>query len=83
MHWRGYCIIYNASLQPYFLMQQHSKYLSSSRLVQSLIQHHGPQVFKKKIVSVYSTPKEAAAKEICLHTYFDVKNHPAFLNRVN
>lgn len=58
-------------------------YWSSSRYVRAAREKFGHQWFTKKIISIYSTRVEALAKEIRLHAYFNVKDHPRFFNRAN
>lgn len=58
-------------------------YWSSSTVVKNAIQEFGKKWFKKKIINIYSTREEALKQEIYLHNYFDVGNHPAFMNQSN
>jgi hypothetical protein len=58
---------------------QDTRYWSSSRYVGNAIKTWGLTWFKKKIIGIYPTRQQALTKEIQLHAYFDVKNHPLFL----
>ena len=74
---------YYGSRQCQCLPQEDTTYWSSSRGVHEARQRFGEHWFRKKIVSIYSSRYEALAKEIRLHHYFDVKNHPQFFNLAN
>lgn len=63
--------------------KEDTRYWSSSRYVKEAINQFGSTYFTKKIVSIYSTREQALLKEIQLHAFFDVKNHPLFFNRAN
>jgi hypothetical protein len=47
-------------------------------LVRAAIRRWGVKWFRKKILGTYATRVEALAKEVSLHAWFDVKNHPLF-----
>lgn len=59
------------------------RYWSSSKYVREAMKTFGSEWFEKKILACYSTQEQALLKEIKLHTYFNVKNHPFFFNRAN
>lgn len=58
-------------------------YWSSSNLVKSFRKCLGPQWFQKKILNCYETREQALAKEVFLHNFFNVKDHPLFFNQAN
>lgn len=58
-------------------------YWSSSRRLRASRQRLGAAWFTKKIIARYQSLEKALAKEIDLHTRFDVKTHPLFFNLAN
>lgn len=58
-------------------------YWSSSRYVKAAIREVGLGWFSKKIIGIYPTREAAVAKEVRLHTFLNVKDHPLFFNRAN
>lgn len=65
------------------LPHEDTLYWSRSLVVAEVRKQLGHQWFTKKIVSVHYTREHALAKEIRLHRYFNVRNHPLFFNRAN
>lgn len=48
-----------------------------------MIRQYGRNFFKKKILGVFETRQLALGKEVFLHSYFNVKDHPLFFNQAN
>lgn len=60
------------------------KYFSSSSDKQfKKLQRTNPELFKYKILKLFTEKEHAVLMEIKLHKKFDVKNHPSFYNLAN
>jgi len=60
--------------------EEDTSYMSSSKLIQKLYKEK-PHEFKKKILKIFDTRKEAMGWEIYLHNTYDVGRNPSFYNR--
>lgn len=65
------------------LPKQYTALWSSSKVVQQARQWCGTKCFRKKIIAIFTTREEVLAKEIQLHSYFNLKNHSLFFNGAN
>lgn len=62
---------------------QDTRYWSSSKVIQNLRKTSEKDCFTKKILGIFLFKKDALEAEISYHHFFDVKNHPKFLNKAN
>lgn len=62
---------------------ENDTYMSSSKSLKEAIEIHGLENFKKDILSIWSTRKEAVLEEIRLHALFNVSTNKEYYNKVN
>jgi hypothetical protein len=62
---------------------QDTAYWSSSKVIQNLRKTSEKDCFTKKILGIFLFEKDALEAEVSYHRFFDVKNHPKFLNQAN
>ena len=67
----------------YFRPCDDVSYWSSSKIIQNLKKNSEQNCFQKKILGIFLFEKDALEAEIYYHHFFDVKNHPKFLNQAN
>jgi len=61
--------------------QEDSNYISSSKTIKALIKKHGKNIFKKEVIKIFDTRKEALEHEIELHNIYNVSSNNEFFNR--
>jgi hypothetical protein len=67
----------------FFSPFQDTAYWSSSKVIQNLRKTSEKDCFTKKILGIFLFEKDALEAEVSYHHFFDVKNHPKFLNQAN
>ena len=74
-----YCGYRGTSLRPV----DDVSYLGSSDTVRNLKKNSEKDCFQKKILGIFLFEDDAIEAEVSYHHFFDVKNHPKFLNQAN
>ena len=74
-----YCGYRGTSLRPV----DDVSYLGSSDTVRNLKKNSEKDCFQKKILGIFLFEDDAIEAEVSYHHFFDVKNHPKFLNKAN
>lgn len=69
--------------EQFYYGKRDTMYFFSSQFVIAVVCTYGALWFRKKILGIYETRKEALAKEIALHHRLQVKTHSRFFNRAH